>query len=324
MANWCVNNVSFTGDLADILKAVQLFKKMTYDEETNREPLTPDFIGEGQASMFDFGVIGKGIYFRTPWSPAIETVRAVAEHFNLDYVHRYEEYGMKLCGEATRRADVFDHIKVDYGDLRAISYNAGEDQFTFEGRLFEDDWAVIVEILDRKLAIRDASGEKQSVQIAVQNEQPQLTQQELIAWRLAGKLPHIDINGTDFTIDVRLHELRETAAPWNRLEYAEQESSPGHDDYLFFYDTQKHQIWQLPDDLTVLPENVVMVSLPNELILDPVAAARSVGYEETKFLEEYPIQADLKATVIPLAETFLPRFIEENLQNQNDTRGYKR
>lgn len=123
---------------------------------------------------------------------------------------------------------------------------------------------------------------------------------------------------------MRLKELRETAAPWNRLEYADEESSPGHNDYLFFYDTRKHNVWQLPDNLTILPENVVMVSLPNEMILDPVAAARNVGYEETKFLNEYPIQPDLKATVIPLAETFLPQFIAENLQNQNNMRGYNR
>lgn len=328
MANWCVNNVAFTGDLAGILKAVQLFKKMTYDEETNRQPKTPDFLKDGQASMFDFGVSQKGIYFRTPWSPAIETVRQVAEHFALDYVHKYEEYGMKLCGEASSRSGTFNHICVDHSDMRGITYDREQEQFSFEGRFYDDDWGIIVDLLDRKRELRDAEFQKAiSKPIAPKpdlNAQPQLSQAELIAWRLAGKLPHIDINGTDFTIDVRLKELRETVSPWNRLEYSEQESSLDHDDYTFFYDTKKNNIWELDDNLTELPENVVLVSMPNEMILDPVAAARSVGYEETKFLNEYPIQPDLKATVTQLSETFLPQFIRENLEKQNTTRGYKR
>ncbi|WP_345209335.1 hypothetical protein [Mucilaginibacter gynuensis] len=46
-----------------------------------------------------------------------------------------------------------------------------------------------------------------------ENMKPQpLSQVSLQAARRAGKLPHIDINGTDFTIDWRLKELRQTDA----------------------------------------------------------------------------------------------------------------
>jgi hypothetical protein len=70
--------------------------------------------------------------------------------------------------------------------------------------------------------------------------QPQLSQIELVAWRLAGKLPHIDINGTDFTIDLRLGELRETDAPWNRIDISELETAHDSNDRLFFFETRQH------------------------------------------------------------------------------------
>ncbi|MEB0249632.1 hypothetical protein QN344_05765 [Mucilaginibacter sp. 5B2] len=151
-----------------------------------------------------------------------------------------------------------------------------------------------------------------------------LPQAELVTQRLAGKLPHIDINGTDFTIDLRLQELRETEMPWNHISIMDLEPSLDGDDQLFLYDTQKHCAYELDDNITELPEHVVLVALPDDFTLDPVAAARAVGYEETKFLDEYPIKQFLIAGITPLKDTFLPKMIEENLSRQNNSRGYIR
>jgi hypothetical protein len=40
---------------------------------------------------------------------------------------------------------------------------------------------------------------------------------EILARRLAGELPYIDVLGTDFTVEWRLKELRETAKPWKNI-----------------------------------------------------------------------------------------------------------
>jgi hypothetical protein len=151
-----------------------------------------------------------------------------------------------------------------------------------------------------------------------------LTQAELVAQRLAGKLPHIDINGTDFTIDLRLQELRETDTPWNNISIIDLEPSLDGNDQLFFYDTQKHCAYELNDNLTELPEHIVLVALPDLITLDPVAAARAVGYYDTKFLDEYPIKQFLIAGITRLKDTFLPEMIEENRSRQTNPRGYKR
>jgi hypothetical protein len=316
MANWCVNQVSFVGDPENVLQVVQLFRQITYDQETNKHPEIPGFIKSVQANMVDFAVTQNGIYFRTPWTPAIETVRLIAEHCNVDYVHKYEEPGMQVYGEATCRSGVFNNIFIDRKDNLGIAYDEASENFIFEGRSYSDDWAIMIELLNRKRDLRDAGRSKETSTV-----ERQLSQLELVAWRLAGKLPHIDINGTDFTIDLRLRELRETESPWNSIDIRDLENGLDSEDYLFFYDTRKRNIYTLDDHITELPENIVLIELPNEMILDPVAAARGVGYSEDKFLEEYPIQQHLKAGVRQLTETFLPEMIAENLRKrENDTR----
>lgn len=86
--------------------------------------------------------------------------------------------------------------------------------------------------------------------------------------------------------------------------------------YLCFYHTLSHEIFIPAEDITELPENVVVLEIPYELKLDPVAVARCYGMGETDFLREHPIQLSLVAKVIPLSESGLPEFIENNLKKR--------
>lgn len=133
---------------------------------------------------------------------------------------------------------------------------------------------------------------------------------EPLGQRLAGVLPHIAIAETDFTIDVRLKELRETAVPWNALRFADMFDAG--ENYLFYYRLDSHTCYQPNPQLTALPEKVVMIQLPNELLLDPVAVAREYKADLPLFLQQNPIQGELKAVVKPLAESALPGIIEQN------------
>lgn len=139
---------------------------------------------------------------------------------------------------------------------------------------------------------------------------------ELLKIRLSGKLPHIDLAGTDFTIDWRLRQLRETEEPWKHISFDNLEMDESGEAYLCFYHTQTHEIFIPEEDITELPENVVVLEIPYELKLDPVAVARDYGIGETDLLAEYPIQPTLAAKVIPLSESGLPEFIENNLKNR--------
>ncbi|WP_345951247.1 hypothetical protein ABDD95_07400 [Mucilaginibacter sp. PAMB04274] len=132
--------------------------------------------------------------------------------------------------------------------------------------------------------------------------------------RSSGILPHIYIAGTDFTIDWRLKELRETAAPWNAISMRHMDMDREGDHYLFFYDTAQHRVWHFDPYLTALPANVVLMEIPNELKLDPYAAAHEYGVDPAEFVQNFPIPQKLAGTVKPLSESGLPDIVAENLE----------
>ena len=144
-----------------------------------------------------------------------------------------------------------------------------------------------------------------------------------LADRLKGVLPHIAIAGTDFTIDWRLKELRETAQLWNRIAVKAMELMPDGERYCCYYDLESRRQYFPDPDLTELPENVGMLVIPNELKLDPVGVAREYGLKDEELLDRCPIQEILTAEIRPLSETALPQLVGENRQRlQNPGIGY--
>ena len=143
---------------------------------------------------------------------------------------------------------------------------------------------------------------------------------ELLALRLTGKLPHITIAGADFTVDWRLRELRETAAPWNRIDINNLRESESGEEYLGLYNTEEKRLYHVDNAMTVLPENVVHLGVPNEIKLDPVAVAREYGIDINQFVRENPIMETLTAVILPISETGLPELVQENLKKATDTR----
>lgn len=157
-------------------------------------------------------------------------------------------------------------------------------------------------------------------QLELQKEmEQQINQQvaaEFLQRRLAGELPRIDIAGSNFIVDWRLKELRENDAPHNRIIFEDMQLSPSGEQYVCYYDTQKHKLYEPPGNIKTLPKNVVLLEIPHELKLDPVAVARERGVDPAVILKGNPIQKDLTAMVKPLSESRLPKLIEENLKKE--------
>jgi uncharacterized protein YbaR (Trm112 family) len=140
------------------------------------------------------------------------------------------------------------------------------------------------------------------------------SQIQLLARRLMGALPHIEIAGIDFTVDWRLRELRETSAPWNKIDLNVLRESESGEEYLGLYDTKGKRLYDLDDNITILPENVIGLEIPHEIKLDPVAVAREYGIDIVQFVQLNPIVKDLKAFIRPVTETGLPEMVAENLR----------
>jgi hypothetical protein len=169
----------------------------------------------------------------------------------------------------------------------------------------------------------------EKIRIRLEDPVQQKQAADLLKIRLSGKLPHIDLAGTDFTIDWRLRQMRETDLPWKNISFEILEMDESGEAYLCFFDTEKHEVYIPSKNITVLPENVVVLEIPYELKLDPIAVARDYRIGETDLLAEHPIQLTLAAKVIPLSESGLPEFIENNLKSEaskqaNSERIFKR
>ena len=143
---------------------------------------------------------------------------------------------------------------------------------------------------------------------------------DLLQERLNGKLPHIDLAGSDFTIDWRLRELRETAAPWNKIDFDTLDLSESEDQYFCFYNHIEHTYYQFDDTITSLPDDVILLEIPYEVKLDPVAVATEHNIDIKEFVGQNPIQQDLIATVKLLSATGIPELVEENLRKENSTK----
>ncbi|MGY4538189.1 hypothetical protein ACVW0P_002609 [Mucilaginibacter sp. UYNi724] len=136
--------------------------------------------------------------------------------------------------------------------------------------------------------------------------------QETLAQRQNGILPQIDLAGEKFTIDLRLHELRNSQYffPVISLKNFELTNDGWH--YEAYYHPVMKQVVEVDPKLLEFPEGVVKLKIPNEIGLDPVATARQYGMDERELLRRYPIQKDLTAEVIPLSETHIPALIRHN------------
>lgn len=187
-----------------------------------------------------------------------------------------------------------------------------------------ESWEAYIAHMFLKVLINEYERDKQEkVRVRMEDPVQQQKAEDLLKIRQSGKLPHIDLAGTDFTVDWRLRQMRETELPWKNISFDDFEMDDYGDKYLCFFNTETHELYMPPDDLMELPENVVVLEIPNKLHLDPIAVAREYGSDLSELLREYPITENLTAKVIPLTETGLPALIENNIRLQQEAMNQK-
>ncbi|MEO3402803.1 hypothetical protein AAFN85_02810 [Mucilaginibacter sp. CAU 1740] len=139
-----------------------------------------------------------------------------------------------------------------------------------------------------------------------------IVDQEALKARQNGILPQIDMAGEKFIIDLRLQELRHAEYFFPVISLKSMDLTDDGWHYEAFYEPIMKQVVQLDPKLTEFPDGIIKIKIPNELGLDPVGTARIYGMVERDLLRRHPIQKNLKAEVIPLSETQVPRLIRQN------------
>ncbi|RWU08135.1 hypothetical protein [Pedobacter chitinilyticus] len=144
-----------------------------------------------------------------------------------------------------------------------------------------------------------------------------------LAMRLSGKLPVIEICGDEFTIDLRLAELRhvhsEPMTHVTKIHLNQLEPDFENDRYMFLYDTVKKCEYLLDHDAVSIPEQVKAIAVPSEFELDPVGYGIKSGMGPTAWLVKYPARPKLEAVVIPMKDTNIPEAIRANRERLADS-----
>ena len=125
-------------------------------------------------------------------------------------------------------------------------------------------------------------------------------QKSMMAKRLKGHLPVIDICGQPFYIDIRAQQLRSAADYGKYLPFYLMQPDPMTHGRVFLYDPDAMELF---DPLGWNPvtfhdqDRLVLVHLPMDLQMDPIGVARMNGYDLDLALRLYPLQRELKAVV---------------------------
>lgn len=157
MANWCSNTVVFEGKPEAIEQLQKLFKSMAEKQQEENCGQLPDFVEDSNGGYF-FDIYQEddvtGIFqYETKWSPNIEVVQAIAEHYGVEFTQEYEEMGNGIYGKATYSEGILDDTALTDEDLEQYQYDEETDTYHFESEEYESDSEILETLLTRKLAL---------------------------------------------------------------------------------------------------------------------------------------------------------------------------
>lgn len=157
MANWCSNTVVFEGEPEAIKQIQQLFKSMAEKQQEDNCGQLPDFVEDSNGGYFfdiyqDDDVTGI-FQYETKWSPNIEVVQVIAEHYGVEFTQEYEEMGNGIYGKATYSEGILDDTALTDEDLEQYQYDEETDRYHFESEEYESDSEILETLLTRKLAL---------------------------------------------------------------------------------------------------------------------------------------------------------------------------
>ena len=154
MANWCSNTVVFEGEPEAIEQIQQLFKSMAEKQQEENCGQLPDFVEDSNGGYF-FDIYqdddATGIFqYETKWSPNIEVVQAIAEHYNVSFTQDYEELGCLVYGQAIFEEGILTDTCLDSQDFDSYELDEETDTYHFEGTEYDSEWEILDTLLERK------------------------------------------------------------------------------------------------------------------------------------------------------------------------------
>lgn len=159
MANWCNNTVVFEGTPKAIEQVTQLFKLMAEKEQKEDCGHLPDFVKDTNGGYF-FNISQDNdceglIQYETKWSPNMDAVKQIAEHFKVDFTQEYEELGCLVYGRAIFSDKLLTDIYLEDEDFEKYQFDEETDTYHFEGKKYDSEWEILETLLERKIALNN-------------------------------------------------------------------------------------------------------------------------------------------------------------------------
>lgn len=154
MANMCNNRVVFEGQPEVIEQVQQLFQTLKEKELQTEKGLLPDFVTDENGGYF-FDIFQEDttdiIEYETKWSPNIEVIRKVAEHFGIQSRHEYSEPSSSIYGKAIFADGTLTDICLDNQDFEQFRLDEETDNYHFEGEQYKSNCEILETLLQRKI-----------------------------------------------------------------------------------------------------------------------------------------------------------------------------
>lgn len=142
-----------------------------------------------------------------------------------------------------------------------------------------------------------------------------LTGEQALKERLSGRLPMTEIMGQPFFIDVRLNQLRpKDHFHTMGIELTENKFDENTKVYYVYYHHPSMTEVEVHRNIVQLPEDVVLIKIPEKRKLDSVAMARIEGKElDERYLKKYPVNMYIALKAVPIEKTFVKKVVSSNL-----------
>jgi len=152
MANLCSNCVIFSGDETALANVKELFQEIQDQQEATGKWYLPEYVTAAFSHMQDITIHENSINYETRWSPNLQGLVQIANHFNLDFKSYYDEMSNGVFGEATYIKGSLLDVCLDPEDLQGYHFDAANQTYNYKGETYENETPIFERILEEKKA----------------------------------------------------------------------------------------------------------------------------------------------------------------------------
>jgi hypothetical protein len=143
MANWCDNQVVFSGDATALEKVKIFFEEILEKPEQAETHWLPPFV-------IDIELLDAKVCYCSRWIPNNQALLLLADEFDINFVNHYDELAMGIFGEAKYEQKTYSDIRLDHNDFSSYQYDQETRLYVYDGKNYSFEWPIFEKLLDQK------------------------------------------------------------------------------------------------------------------------------------------------------------------------------